>query len=143
MVEPRGERAHRSWTLICVLAGLSCLASLGVYLVHVPDFFMGDDFELAGDALAGASPLEPYNGSTATEVLEAQIRCMILCASDPYAVVGIIDAFGRKPDLVAGPAANTEAGIALVRRLTGLEALDARNPAAAGELDHTLRSALS
>ena len=68
---------------------------------------------------------------------------MVLCASDPYAVVGIIDAFGRKPDLVAGPAANTEAGIALVRRLTGLEALDARSPAAAGELDHTLRSALA
>lgn len=92
---------------------------------------------------AGASPLEPYNGSTATEVLGPNLRCMVLCASDPYAVVGIIDAFGRKPDLVAGPAANTEAGIALVRKLTGLEALDARNPAAAPELENTLRKALA
>lgn len=92
---------------------------------------------------AGASPLEPYNGSTATEVLGPNLRCMVLCASDPYAVVGIIDAFGRKPDLVAGPAANTEAGIALVRKLTGLVALDARNPDAAPELQNALRKALA
>ncbi len=91
---------------------------------------------------AGASPLEPYNGSTATEVLAEQIRCMVLCASDPYAVVGIIDAFGRRPDVVAGPAANTEAGIALVHKLTGLQALDARNPDAAGALRETLRKTL-
>ena len=64
-------------------------------------------------------------------------------ASDPYAGVGIIDTFGRKPDLVAGPAANTEAGIALVRELTGLEALDARNPTAAAELENTLRKTLA
>jgi len=87
---------------------------------------------------AGASPLEPYNGATATELLGPRVRCMVLCASDPYAVVGIIDAFGRKPDLVAGPAANTEAGIALVRKLTGIEALDARAPAAARVLRQLL-----
>ncbi len=92
---------------------------------------------------AGASPLEPYNGATATEVLGSNVRCMVLCASDPYAVVGIIDAFGRKPNLVAGIAANTEAGIALVRKLTGLEALDARAARAAPVLQRLLLEALA
>ena len=92
---------------------------------------------------AGASPLEPYNGATATEILGAHVACMVLCASDPYAVVGIIDAFGRKPDLVAGPAANTEAGIALVRKLTGIEALDARDPRAARVLEQLLVRAIT
>ncbi len=90
---------------------------------------------------AGASPLEPYNGATAFEVLEPHVRSMVLCASDPYAVVGIIEAFGRKPDLVAGPAANTEAGIELVRKLTQIPALDARSPAAAAELERLLLGA--
>jgi hypothetical protein len=92
---------------------------------------------------AGASPLEPYNGATAFEMLAPHVRCMVLCASDPYAVVGIVDAFGAKPDLVAGPTANTEAGISLVRKLTGLEALDARKPAAAAELERVLHSVLA
>ena len=59
MDEDRISRARRSWKLICILAVVSGVASFAVYLVHVPDFFMGDDFELAGDALAGTSPLEP------------------------------------------------------------------------------------
>jgi hypothetical protein len=91
---------------------------------------------------AGASPLEPYNGATAFEALAPHVRCMVLCASDPYAVVGIIDAFGRKPDLVAGPTANTEAGIALVKKLSGLQALDARSPVAMPELERVLGEAL-
>jgi len=73
---------------------------------------------------AGASPLEPYNGRAAVDLLREHLRFTILCASDPYAVVGIRDAWGVPPDLVAGPAANTTAGIELVRRLTGLEALN-------------------
>jgi hypothetical protein len=75
-------------------------------------------------AEAGASPLEPYNGATAIRMLAPQVRCTVLCASDPYAVSGVMDAFEKRPDLVAGGAANTEAGVALVGRLTGLEALN-------------------
>ena len=75
-------------------------------------------------AEAGASPLEPYNGSVAVEELQDRIRCTVLCASDPYAVVGVASAFDCKPDIVAGGAANTAAGIALVEKLTGMKALN-------------------
>ncbi len=52
-------------------------------------------------------------------------RCTILCASDPYAVRGIIEAWGgHRPDVVAGPTANTEAGVQLVKRLTGIGTLN-------------------
>jgi len=73
---------------------------------------------------AGASPLEPYNGEVAVELLGANVRFVLLCASDPYAVLGVTHAFGRDPDLVAGGAANTTAGINLVKKLTGLPALN-------------------
>jgi hypothetical protein len=73
---------------------------------------------------AGASPLEPYNGDTAVRLLGERVRCTVLCASDPYAVVGVIDAFGTDPDLVSGRAAATDAGVELVRRLTGKQALN-------------------
>jgi hypothetical protein len=79
---------------------------------------------------AGASPLEPYNGGTAMEMVRHLVRFTILCASDPYAVVGIQKACPGPFDLVAGPAANTEAGIELVERLSGLEALDLMEPGA-------------
>ncbi len=59
MDEDRTSRASRSWKLICLLVVVSGLASFAVYLAHVPDFFMGDDFELIGDALAGKSPFQP------------------------------------------------------------------------------------
>lgn len=75
-------------------------------------------------AEAGASPLEPYNGSVAMEMIDDNVRMMVLCASDPYAVMGVQYAFGRKPDLVCGPAANTEAAIELVGKLCGLPALN-------------------
>ena len=48
----------------------------------------------------------------------------ILCASDPYAVIGVKSAFGVEPDLVAGPAANTTAAVDLVKQFTGLPALN-------------------
>jgi hypothetical protein len=69
---------------------------------------------------AGASPLEPYNGAAAIEELGDNVCCLILCASDPYAVVGVQQAYGLKPDLVAGPATNTSAALDLVDKLTGL-----------------------
>jgi hypothetical protein len=75
-------------------------------------------------AEAGASPLEPYNGKTAIDVLGERVKFNLLCASDPYAVMGVASAFKREPDLVAGGAANTTAGIALVKELTGLTAMN-------------------
>ncbi|MDH3613239.1 MAG: hypothetical protein OEU90_06630 [Gammaproteobacteria bacterium] len=80
-----------------------------------PDFLVAE---------AGASPLEPYNGEAAIDELGNNICCSILCASDPYAVVGVQQAFGHKPDLVAGPAANTTAAVDLVMKLTGVPAIN-------------------
>ena len=75
-------------------------------------------------AEAGASPLEPYNGATAIAEVEQNVKCMVLCASDPYGVMGVAAAFKKQPDFVAGAAANTEAGIQLVKKLSGMQALD-------------------
>jgi hypothetical protein len=75
-------------------------------------------------AEAGASPLEPYNGSVAMEMIDDKVRMMVLCASDPYAVMGVQHAFGRAPDLVCGAAANTDAAIDLVGKLCGVPALN-------------------
>lgn len=94
-------------------------------------------------AEAGASPLEPYNGKAAMEQIHDQIKFLILCAQDPYAVVGVQSAFDRAPDLVAGGAANTDAGIALVRNLTGLTALNLIDPSSHSQLHQLLFSALN
>ncbi len=93
-------------------------------------------------AEAGASPLEPYNGETALEVLEPILGMLVVCASDPYAVAGIVDAFDRRPDLVSGRAASTDAGIALVEKLTGLPALNVLAPGARGRLEAALVESL-
>ena len=77
---------------------------------------------------AGASPLEPYNGAAAMEELGANVRCCILCATDPYAVVGVQRAYGLRPDLVAGPATNTTAALDLVDKLTGLPGINIIDP---------------
>ncbi|MCU0806953.1 MAG: hypothetical protein MUC53_03080 [Candidatus Contendobacter sp.] len=88
---------------------------------------------------AGASPLEPYNGDVAVELLEPNIRLTVLCTADPYAVVGMMQAFGRRPDLVAGVACNTDAGQALIHKLTGVPSLRLPDPAALPALDGLLR----
>lgn len=93
-------------------------------------------------AEAGASPLEPYNGATAIAEIEPNVRCMVLCASDPYAVAGVISAFKKRPDLVAGAAANTEAGIALVQKLCDLKALDLLDKRSIPDLRALLKEAL-
>ena len=93
-------------------------------------------------AEAGASPLEPYNGDRAVAAIQDQLCCTVLCASDPYAVLGVREAFGIEPDLVAGPTANTVAGIELVRKLTGLEALNLLDDASIPSLVARLRSCL-
>lgn len=93
-------------------------------------------------AEAGASPLEPYNGDRAVAAISDQLCCTVLCASDPYAVLGVREAFGLKPDLVTGPTANTVAGIELVRKLTGLTALNLLDDASVPRLVELLRQRL-
>lgn len=78
---------------------------------------------------AGASPLEPYNGQALFDELGDNIVCTILCASDPYAVVGVQKAFGVTPDLVTGPATTTSAAVDLVAKLTGLRGINILDPA--------------
>lgn len=81
-------------------------------------------------AEAGASPLEPYNGAALIDELGDNVVCTILCASDPYAVVGVMRAYGLTPDLVTGPATQTSAAVELVRKLTGLRGINIIDPAA-------------
>ncbi|MDJ0709156.1 MAG: DUF1611 domain-containing protein [Woeseiaceae bacterium] len=79
-------------------------------------------------AEAGASPLEPYNGAALIDELGHNIVCTILCASDPYAVVGVEKAYGLRPDIVTGPAAQTSAAVELVERLAGVRAVNLIDP---------------
>lgn len=90
----------------------------------------------------GASPLEPYNGAAAVEMLENAVKMTVLCASDPYAVVGVTEAFGTQPDLVTGITSNTRAGVDLVEELTGFRCLNVRDKDALPDLDHLLRERL-
>jgi len=72
----------------------------------------------------GASPLEPYNGNLAIEAIRDNIKCVVLSASDPYAVYGIMKAFDIVPDIVTGISTNTLAGIEMVERLCKVKALN-------------------
>lgn len=93
---------------------------------------------------AGASPLEPYNGTAAIDELgEENIRCKILCAFDPYAVIGVEKAFGLKPDLVTGPATSTSAAVDLVRNLSGAEGLNIIDPDSLPRLREILKQKLN
>ena len=93
-------------------------------------------------AEAGASPLEPYNGATAIEALSRHVVFTVLCASDPYAAVGVQQAFVPRPDVVTGPTTNTTAGIDLVEKLTDLPALNLMDPASLPRLREMLKAAL-
>jgi hypothetical protein len=90
----------------------------------------------------GASPLEPYNGEVAVARLREQVVFTVLCASDPYAVVGAMTAYDMRPDLVTGTTSNTEAGVQLVERLTGLRALDLQRKRTRPELERLLLRSL-
>ena len=76
----------------------------------------------------GASPCEPYNGWVALQEFR-QPDLIIMCATDPYSVVGMqhilrtCRCHWKAPMIVCGQVANTTAGRDLVQRLTGLEAL--------------------
>ena len=98
-----------------------------------PDFLVAE---------AGASPLEPYNGAAAIDELGDNVRVTILCASDPYAVVGVQHAFNLTPDLVTGPATNTSAAIELVDKLTGVPAINVIEPTADVEVARFLEGKL-
>lgn len=94
-------------------------------------------------AEAGASPFEPYNGSVVLEELKEQIRCTVLCASDPYAVVGVSRSFGLTPDLISGIAASTTAGVELVEKLAGVKALTLSDRKSLPELTQILKVKLA
>jgi hypothetical protein len=89
-------------------------------------------------AEAGASPIEPYNGQTAVDGLVGGKRMTVLCASDPYSVIGVTQGFGFSPDLVTGVCTSTEAGVRVVRGLTPATALNLTHPASMPELDQLL-----
>ena len=93
-------------------------------------------------AEAGASPHEPYNGSIAMEALSNQVKCIVLCASDPYAVVGVSQGFGIQPDVVTGIATSTIAGVELVEKLSGVLALNLAEPSAHEKLLALLKTKL-
>ena len=78
----------------------------------------------------GASPLEPYNGAAAIRAIGPHVVATILAASDPYAVVGVMQAFDMHPNLICGRAANTRAGAELAQRLTGIPVLNLMDPCA-------------
>ena len=91
---------------------------------------------------SGASPLEPYNGAVAVEMIRHAVECTVLASSDPYAVVGVMEAFGTRPDLVTGIASNTRAGIELTEELTGVPTLNIRDRASHPALRELLERTL-
>lgn len=90
----------------------------------------------------GASPLEPYNGAIAMEALRDRVAFTLLCASDPYSVVGLTAAYEAEPDLVTGIASNTRAGVDLTQELTGVRTINVRDREAHPEFRRLLVEAL-
>lgn len=93
-------------------------------------------------AEAGASPIEPYNGQVAVSGLSHGRRCTVLCASDPYSVIGVTKGFGFQPDLVTGVCTSTSAGVKVVQGLVSAVALNLTNPDSFEELDRLLVASL-
>ena len=75
-------------------------------------------------------------------VIHNLIRCTVLCASDPYAVVGVTKGFGFEPDLVSGVATSTSAGVEVIRRLAHRPALNLLDVSSHQELDRLLKDRL-
>ncbi len=103
---------------------------------------MGNDGADIAVVEIGASPMEPYNGTTAIELIKKNIKCTILCASDPYAVFGVMQAFGLKPDLVSGVATNTTAGVHLIETLCSVRALNIIDPDARPDMMKIIKDKL-
>jgi hypothetical protein len=110
-----------------------CRRVLGAVAAAEPDVLVAE---------VGASPLEPYRSEVAIALLQEATRLVVLCASDPYAASGVIEAFGLTPDLIAGRATSTPAGIALAEALTGCPAVDVTDPASRPALAAALSGAL-
>ena len=91
---------------------------------------------------AGASPLEPYNGDLAVALLGECVRTIVLCASDPYAALGVMQSFAVTPTFVTGRATSTDAGTELTQRLTGCLALNLLDVSDWSHLDKLLDSSL-
>jgi hypothetical protein len=88
---------------------------------------LGEIQDKKGDVVVieiGASPMEPYNGSIAIKYINQFVKFRILCASDPYAVYGVMKAFGSKPDVVCGIATNTLGGRKLIEKLCDVPSLN-------------------
>ncbi len=90
----------------------------------------------------GASPLEPYNGAVTIKEIGRNVRVTVLCASDPYSVLGVMSAFEVQPDLVTGIVANTGAGRELVEKLSSVRTLSLKEPSALPELSTLLQKKL-
>ncbi len=106
---------------------------LGLIAAAKPDVLVAE---------AGASPLEPYNGNVAIKELGDWVRCTVLCASDPYAVVGVTKGFGFEPDFVSGVATSTSAGVEVIGKLAGCPALNLLDVQSHPELDQILQDRL-
>jgi hypothetical protein len=91
----------------------------------------------------GASPLEPYNGTYAIKFINPYVKFRVLCASDPYAVYGVMKAFGSKPDLVSGIATNTLGGRLLIKKLCNVRSLNIIHPECQETLQKLLNEKLS
>jgi hypothetical protein len=90
----------------------------------------------------GASPFEPYNGSIVLEKIKPQICLTVLCASDPYGVLGVTQNFHLTPDLISGIVTNTTAGVEFVEKLTGIQAICPTDDHAVEKLMPILREKL-
>lgn len=123
-------------------AGLpSTVVSANDYIkaLHI---MLGEIQDKEGDVVVieiGASPMEPYNGSIAIKYINPFVKFRILCASDPYAVYGVMKAFGSKPDLVCGIATNTLGGRKLIQKLCGVPSLNIIYPEQRKRLNELLQ----
>ena len=91
---------------------------------------------------AGASPMEPYNGAAAADLLAPHVKGCMLCCTDPYAAVTLAQAFRFRPDLISGMACNTLAGLDLLRALCDIPGLNLSDPASYPTLDALLARCL-
>lgn len=137
--------AGAEWILDFVDGGIPSTVVPPDEFRRVASSLMGKVDELGADVIvleAGASPLEPYNGDIAVEVLGTAIRAVVLCASDPYSAVGVLQAFGLEPTFVAGRATCTDAGMELTASLTGRPALNLLDPTQWPRLEAILAESL-
>lgn len=90
-------------------------------------------------AEAGALPFESYNGFIALQELYKGVNFIVMCASDPYAVVAMTKDFGIRPNVVSGIVTSHSASIDLVQKLSGIPALSLCDEESLQELAQHLR----